>query len=100
MSPSLQINSVIQDTTRPLQLTIEHNPQSPDDPLHSNNPTNPASGPDLCVPEKLGSTHKLPSLEEEPNPEEETGEPARMSVSPPQQQGTQGTTGMRTRHIL
>uniref|UniRef100_A0A8C4IQD2 non-specific serine/threonine protein kinase n=1 Tax=Dicentrarchus labrax TaxID=13489 RepID=A0A8C4IQD2_DICLA len=28
-----EINRVIQDTSRPLQLTIEHNPQSPDDLL-------------------------------------------------------------------
>ncbi|KAK5918143.1 hypothetical protein CgunFtcFv8_002931 [Champsocephalus gunnari] len=31
-----EINCVIQDTNRPLQLTIEHNPQSPDDPPLSN----------------------------------------------------------------
>uniref|UniRef100_A0A7N8Y5F9 LIM domain kinase 1 n=1 Tax=Mastacembelus armatus TaxID=205130 RepID=A0A7N8Y5F9_9TELE len=33
-----EIIRVIQDTSRPLQLTIEHNPPSPDDHLHSNNP--------------------------------------------------------------
>uniref|UniRef100_A0A8C2ZGB4 non-specific serine/threonine protein kinase n=1 Tax=Cyclopterus lumpus TaxID=8103 RepID=A0A8C2ZGB4_CYCLU len=38
-----KINCVIQDTSRPLQLTIEHNPQSPDDLLRSNNPQNDIS---------------------------------------------------------
>ncbi|KAM8742760.1 LIM domain kinase 1-like [Acanthopagrus schlegelii] len=92
-----EINSVIQDTSRPLQLTIEHNPQSPDDPLRSNSPQDDISCPDPCVCKKLASTHKLPSLEEEPSPEEETGQPIRMSLSPPQQQGT---LGMRSRNIL
>uniref|UniRef100_A0A3Q3X4B9 non-specific serine/threonine protein kinase n=1 Tax=Mola mola TaxID=94237 RepID=A0A3Q3X4B9_MOLML len=60
-----EINCVIQDTTRPLQLTIEHNPQSPDDLPHSNNPLTDASCADRSVREKLASIHKLPSLEEE-----------------------------------
>ncbi|XP_035521912.1 LIM domain kinase 1-like [Morone saxatilis] len=89
-----EINRVIQDTSRPLQLTIEHNPQSPDDLPRSNNPQDDLSCPDPCVP---ASTHKLPSLEEEPSPGEETAEPIRLSLSPPQHQGT---TGMRSRHIL
>lgn len=91
-----EINRVIQDTNRPLQLTIEHNPQSPGGALRSNNPQKNMSCPDPCPREKLASTHKLPSLEEEPNPEEESNEPIRMSLSPPQQHGT---TGMRSRHI-
>ncbi|XP_070699880.1 LIM domain kinase 1-like isoform X2 [Pempheris klunzingeri] len=92
-----EINCVIQDTSRPLQLTIEHNPQSPDDILRSNSPQDDISCPDPCVCDKLASTHKLPSLEEEPNPGEETDEPIRMSLSPPQHPGP---TGLRSRHIL
>ncbi|XP_029304707.1 LIM domain kinase 1-like isoform X2 [Cottoperca gobio] len=92
-----EINCVIQDTNKPLQLTIEHNPQSPDDHLRSNNPEDNISCPDPCVHEKLSSTHKLPSLEEEPCAVEETDEPIRMSLSPPQHQGIMG---MRSRHIL
>ncbi|XP_059208389.1 LIM domain kinase 1-like [Centropristis striata] len=87
-----EITCVIQDTSRPLQLTIEHNPQSPDDRLHSDKDDISCSEP--CVHEKLSSTHKLPSLEEEPSPGQETDGPIRMSPSPP------GTTGMRSRHIL
>uniref|UniRef100_A0A8C4ITE4 non-specific serine/threonine protein kinase n=1 Tax=Dicentrarchus labrax TaxID=13489 RepID=A0A8C4ITE4_DICLA len=45
-----EINRVIQDTSRPLQLTIEHNPQSPDDLLRSNNPQDDLSCTDPCVP--------------------------------------------------
>nr|XP_046266332.1 LIM domain kinase 1-like [Scatophagus argus] len=92
-----EITCVIQDTSKPLQLTIEHNPQSPHDPLNTNSTQNDTSCPGPCVREKLTSTHKLPSLEEEPSPGEETDESIRMSVSPPQHQGT---TGMRSRHIL
>ncbi|XP_078122213.1 LIM domain kinase 1-like [Sander vitreus] len=92
-----EINFVIQDTNRPLQLTIEHNPQTPDDLLRSNNPQNDISCPDPCVLNKLSSTHKLPSLEEEPSPGEDTDEPIRLSLSPPQHQGI---TGMRSRQIL
>uniref|UniRef100_A0A8C5H0D8 non-specific serine/threonine protein kinase n=1 Tax=Gouania willdenowi TaxID=441366 RepID=A0A8C5H0D8_GOUWI len=33
-----EVNRMIQDTSRPLQLTIEHNPKAPDALLHSNNP--------------------------------------------------------------
>ncbi|XP_037605748.1 LIM domain kinase 1-like [Sebastes umbrosus] len=92
-----EINCVIQDTSRPLQLTIEHNPQTPDDLLRSNNPQDDISCPVPCVRDKLSSTHKLPSLEEEPSPGDETDAPIRMSISPPQHQGTMG---MRSRHIL
>uniref|UniRef100_A0A3B4Y9K6 non-specific serine/threonine protein kinase n=1 Tax=Seriola lalandi dorsalis TaxID=1841481 RepID=A0A3B4Y9K6_SERLL len=92
-----EIHRVIQDTSRPLQLTIEHNPQSPNDLLHSNNPQDNIRCPDPCTRTKLNSTHKLPSVEEEPSPGEEADEPIRMSLSPPQHQGT---TGMRSRHIL
>ncbi|KAM7398187.1 hypothetical protein PAMA_006198 [Pampus argenteus] len=89
-----EINRVIQDTNRPLQLTIEHIPHSPDNHPHS------ASVQDISCPkpcDKLSSTHKLPSLEEEPSPGEEIDEPIKMSLSPPQHQGTMG---MRSRHIL
>uniref|UniRef100_H3CCC4 non-specific serine/threonine protein kinase n=1 Tax=Tetraodon nigroviridis TaxID=99883 RepID=H3CCC4_TETNG len=55
-----EITCVIQDTTKPLQLTIEHNPQSPDDLPGSSPPLHHCSSTD--EPEKLGSTHKLPSL--------------------------------------
>ncbi|XP_071398860.1 LIM domain kinase 1-like [Centroberyx affinis] len=92
-----EINRVIQDTSRPLQLTIEHNPQFPDDPLSSNDPQDAINCPDPCVRDNLSSTHKLPSLEEEPSPEQETDKPIRLSLSPPQHQGTMG---MRSRHIL
>lgn len=94
-----QIHRVIQDTSRPLQLTIEHNPQSPDDLLRSNRPQD-ISCPDSCALNNLTSTHKLPSLEEEPSPGEDTtqgDEPIRMRLSPTQHQGT---LGMRSRHIM
>lgn len=92
-----EINCVIQDTSRPLQLTIEHNPQTPDVLLRSNSPQDDISCPDPCVHQNLASAHKLPSLEEEPSPGEETDGPIRMSISPLQHQGN---TGMRSRHIL
>ncbi|MEQ2288526.1 hypothetical protein AMECASPLE_023496 [Ameca splendens] len=91
-----EINHVIQDTSRPLQLIIEHNPQSPHDPFQSDSPPTNISCPDSCVHDKLLSIHNLPSLEEEPStPEERQEQP--MSLSPPQ---LQGGTGLRTRHIL
>ncbi|XP_045895767.1 LIM domain kinase 1-like [Micropterus dolomieu] len=90
-----EINCVIQDTSRPLQLTIEHNPQSPDNLLHTNNPEDDISSSDPCICDKPASTRKLGSLEEEPSPGEETDE--RISLSSPQHQGTMG---MRSRHIL
>ncbi|GLD46540.1 LIM domain kinase 1-like protein [Lates japonicus] len=92
-----EIHCVIEDTSRPLQLTIEHNPQAPDDHLHSNSPEDNIIRPDPCVRDKLAPTHKLPSLEEEPSPGEDTDEQIRMSHSPPRHQGT---TGVRSRHIL
>ncbi|XP_029924577.1 LIM domain kinase 1-like [Myripristis murdjan] len=91
-----EINRVIQDTSRPLQLTIEHNPSTPDAQLRSDGSQDTIHCPDTCVRVNLASTGKLPSLEEEPSPEE-TDEPIRMSLSPPQHQGTMG---MRSRHIL
>lgn len=93
-SPFLQINCVIQDTTKPLQLTIEHNPQSPDDPPGSNHPLHSSSSTD--GPEKLGPTHKLPSLEEEPNAGQEN-EPIRVSPSPTQ---SRRSLGVRSRHVM
>uniref|UniRef100_UPI0037E7F133 LIM domain kinase 1-like n=1 Tax=Semicossyphus pulcher TaxID=241346 RepID=UPI0037E7F133 len=95
LSPD-EINCVIQETSRPLQLTIEHNPQSPDALLPSSNPMEDISCLDPCVHNELSSTHKLPSLEEEPSPEEATDEQIKLSLLPPQHQGT---TGMRSRHI-
>ncbi|KAM9846966.1 LIM domain kinase 1-like [Aulostomus maculatus] len=92
-----EINQVIQDTSRPLQLTIEHNPQSPNKPPHSTKDQDDVSHPETCIQDTLSSTHKLPSLEEEPSSGEETDEPIRMSLSLTQHQGT---TGMRSRHIL
>eukprot|EP00066_Takifugu_rubripes_P020409 XP_011609675.1 PREDICTED: LIM domain kinase 1 isoform X1 [Takifugu rubripes] len=89
-----EINFVIQDTTKPLQLTIEHNPQSPDDLPGSDHPLDDSSSTD--GPEKLGSTHKLPSLEEEPNPGQES-EPIRISPLPSQRRGS---VGVRSRHIM
>lgn len=85
---------MIQDTTKPLQLTIEHNPQSPDDLPGSNHPLDDSSSID--GPEKLGSTHKLPSLEEEPNAGQES-EPIRISPLPLQRRGNKG---VRSRHIM
>ncbi|KAM8899266.1 LIM domain kinase 1-like isoform 2-T4 [Spinachia spinachia] len=91
MSPD-ELNGAIQDTSRPLQLTIEHNPPSADDLLPSHGPQE-----DLGSPDPLSSAHKLPSLEEEPSPGDETDGPISLSLLPPQHQGT---TGMRSRHIL
>lgn len=89
----LQINIVIQDTTKPLQLTIEHNPQPPDDLPDPNHPLDVSGSTD---PEKLGSTHKLPSVEEEPNPEQESG-PTRIG---PLSTQCRGSAGLRSRHIM
>ncbi|XP_008425643.1 LIM domain kinase 1 [Poecilia reticulata] len=90
-----EINRVIHDTSRPLQLIIEHNPQSPHDLLQPDSPPNNISCPDPHVHDKLTSIHNLPSLEEEPSTPEERQE--QTSLSPPQHQGS---TGLRTRHIL
>ncbi|XP_013872345.1 LIM domain kinase 1 [Austrofundulus limnaeus] len=87
-----EIDRVVQDTSRPLQLTIEHNPHSP---LQSESSPERINCPDSCFHDKLTSATKLPSLEEEPNKKEETDGP-RMSLSPPQHQGS---TGIRSRHI-
>ncbi|XP_069575746.1 LIM domain kinase 1-like [Brachyistius frenatus] len=92
-----EINRVIQDTRRPLQLTIEHNPQSPHDLLQSDHVPDNITCLEPCVRDKLASTRKLPSLEEEPSPREETDEQIGMSLSPPQHQAI---IGMRSRHIL
>ncbi|KAM3869173.1 LIM domain kinase 1-like [Diretmus argenteus] len=92
-----EVNRVIQDTNRPLQLTIERNPQSPEEPLISNDPQDTISCPDACACDNLSPIRKLPSLEEEPSPEAEIDEPIRMSHSPPQHQGI---VGMRSRHIM
>ncbi|XP_062414157.1 LIM domain kinase 1-like isoform X2 [Pungitius pungitius] len=94
MSPD-ELNGVIQDTSRPLQLTIEHNPLSPDDLLPSHGAQDDLGSPDPRVRDKLSPAHKLPSLDEEPSPGDETDGP--ISLSSPQHQGTMG---MRSRHIL
>ncbi|XP_076025049.1 LIM domain kinase 1-like isoform X2 [Genypterus blacodes] len=86
-----EIERVIHDTNKPLQLTIEHNPRSPEDSPSQEDPKDAVSCPD-----KLSAMHKLPSLEEE-SPEEETNKSIRINRSPPQHQGTMG---MRSRHIL
>uniref|UniRef100_I3JQ38 LIM domain kinase 1 n=1 Tax=Oreochromis niloticus TaxID=8128 RepID=I3JQ38_ORENI len=94
-----EINRVIQDTSRPLQLTIEHNPQAPHDLFHSDSPSDNISCPEPPVRNKLSSTQKLPSLEEEPSPREEPdeqNEQIRMRLSPSQHQGT---PGIRSRNI-
>ncbi|XP_041863975.1 LIM domain kinase 1-like [Melanotaenia boesemani] len=91
-----EINHVIQDTSRPLQLTIEHSPHSPHDHLQSDSPSDNISCPDSRIRDKFTSTPKLPSLREEPSLQEGADD-ERMSLSPPQHQGT---TGMRSRHIL
>ncbi|XP_034540486.1 LIM domain kinase 1-like [Notolabrus celidotus] len=91
-----EINCVMQDTSKPLQLTIEHNPQLSDSLPPSTKAPEEVSCLEPCVHTKLNAAHKLPSLEEEPSQEEETGESHRLSLSPPQQPGT---TGIRSRHI-
>ena len=92
-----QIQRVIQDTGHPVQLTVEHNPSTSGDPLPPTVAQDASPCTDSCVHDNLKSSQKLPSLEEEPNPEEQTEEPIRLSLSPPQ---GQGLTGMRSRHIL
>ncbi|KAM9728326.1 LIM domain kinase 1-like [Menidia menidia] len=94
--PPDEINRVIQDTRLPLQLTVEHSPPSPHEHLQSDRPPDGIGCADSRVRDKPVSSLALPSLEEEPSPREETDE-QRMSLSPPQQQGT---PGMRSRHIL
>uniref|UniRef100_A0A673BWG6 LIM domain kinase 1 n=1 Tax=Sphaeramia orbicularis TaxID=375764 RepID=A0A673BWG6_9TELE len=59
-----EINCLIQDTSKPLQLTIEHNPQSPNNTLLSENSKDVISS-DTCTRDTLTSSHKLPSLEED-----------------------------------
>ncbi|XP_028278193.1 LIM domain kinase 1-like [Parambassis ranga] len=92
-----EINRIIQDTSRPLQLTIEHNPQPRHDVPNLNNPTDNVSCPEPCVCDKLASSRKLPSLEEEPSPQEETDEQLMLRLSPTQHQDT---TGKRSRNIM
>uniref|UniRef100_A0AAQ5ZFM8 LIM domain kinase 1 n=1 Tax=Amphiprion ocellaris TaxID=80972 RepID=A0AAQ5ZFM8_AMPOC len=53
-----EINHVIQDTSRPLQLTIEHNPQSPPDLLHSDTTPDNITDPNSCVPLSLLSQRR------------------------------------------
>ncbi|XP_024921573.1 LIM domain kinase 1 isoform X2 [Cynoglossus semilaevis] len=95
--PPDEINRVIQDTSRPLQLTIEHNPQPPDDQQHPDHPQDPISCSEPCLHNKLAVSHKLPSLEEEPGPVEEEEDQTRTNLSA---QPNSGTTEMRSRQIL
>ncbi|XP_061606864.1 LIM domain kinase 1-like isoform X2 [Phyllopteryx taeniolatus] len=84
-----EVDHVIQDTSRPLQLTVEHNPRSK---------TSTKVHQDLtCVCEKVPSTHMLPNLVEEPGLEVEMLEPITTSLSSPQHRGIMG---MRSRNIL
>ncbi|XP_077360794.1 LIM domain kinase 1-like isoform X1 [Festucalex cinctus] len=84
-----EVVHAIQDTSRPLQLTVEHNPRSK---------TSTNIHEDLnCACEKVPSTHTLPNLEEEPGSGVETLEPTRKSLSSPQHRGPMG---MRSRNIL
>ncbi|KAF3705706.1 LIM domain kinase 1 [Channa argus] len=92
-----EINRLIEDTSRPLQLTTEHNPHSPDGLLHPNNHQDSINCPDPSVRDKLASTRMLHSLEEEPSPGQKTEEHTKMRLSPPQHHRTQG---MRSRPIL
>ncbi|KAM9780669.1 LIM domain kinase 1-like [Syngnathus typhle] len=81
-----KVAHVIQDTSRQLQLTVEHNPRSK---------TSTDDHKDLnCVCEKVPSTHALPNLEEEPGSGAETPDSTRMSPH------RHGTMGMRSRNIL
>lgn len=93
----LQVHCAIQDTTKPLQLTIEHNPQPHDDlpgPNHRLHGSTSTDGPG-----KLGSTHKLPSLEEEPNLGAESGaESGAIGISPLPTQH-RASMAVRSRHI-
>uniref|UniRef100_A0A096LUK4 LIM domain kinase 1 n=1 Tax=Poecilia formosa TaxID=48698 RepID=A0A096LUK4_POEFO len=57
-----EINRVIHNTSRPLQLIIEHNPQSPHDLLQPDSPPNNISCPDPRVHDKLTSIHNLPRI--------------------------------------
>uniref|UniRef100_A0AAX7TVX2 LIM domain kinase 1 n=1 Tax=Astatotilapia calliptera TaxID=8154 RepID=A0AAX7TVX2_ASTCA len=50
-----EINRVIQNTSRPLQLTIEHNPQAPHDLFHSDSPSD-----NISCPERSCSIDKCP----------------------------------------
>ncbi|XP_061818952.1 LIM domain kinase 1-like [Nerophis lumbriciformis] len=84
-----EVNRVIQDTSKPLQLTIEHNPQS--------KKSTEAQEDIDCVHEELALAYTLPKLEEEPGSGVETYEPMRMSLPSPLHQETMG---MRSRHIL
>ncbi|XP_072301947.1 LIM domain kinase 1-like [Eucyclogobius newberryi] len=77
------IHSVMEDTSKALQLTIEHNPPSHQGPMSSDKPD----------PDKLTLGHSLPRVEEEPCPTEDTETPTRVRLSPQHQ-------GIRSRHII
>ncbi|KAJ7996127.1 hypothetical protein DPEC_G00233850 [Dallia pectoralis] len=97
-----EITRVIQDTSRPLKVTIEHNPHPPDDTedlVSSDDPPDDNNCPEPHVHGNLGGPRgDLPCLSEEPNPEEYIAGPIRNLLSPPQNH--QGIMGMRSRHIL
>ncbi|XP_055082716.1 LIM domain kinase 1-like isoform X2 [Periophthalmus magnuspinnatus] len=77
------IHCAIEDVSKPLQLTIEHNPPSP-----SASPQGPMSS-DKPAPDKPTLCRSLPRVEEEPSPAEETGVSTRVRMSP-QHQGAPG----------
>lgn len=93
--PPDEIHCMIEDTSKPLQLTVEHNPQSPRDPHLSPNQKDTVSL-DTCPCDKLTLSHNLPSVDEEPSPSEEIGDPIRVSLSPQHQ----GLLGIKSRHII
>uniref|UniRef100_A0A6Q2XM61 LIM domain kinase 1 n=1 Tax=Esox lucius TaxID=8010 RepID=A0A6Q2XM61_ESOLU len=80
-----EITRVIQDPSRPLQVTIEHNPHPPEDPEDLGSSDDP---PDNNCPEPrihgnlCGPHGDLPSLSEEPNPEERSCSIDRAPLSP------------------
>lgn len=84
------VHRSIEDTSRPLQLTIEHNPLPSSESLQN------SISLDECTHNKLTLNHNLPSVEEEPSTTDETGEPVRVRLS----QQHQRKPGTRSRHIM
>uniref|UniRef100_A0A8C6WQX3 LIM domain kinase 1 n=1 Tax=Neogobius melanostomus TaxID=47308 RepID=A0A8C6WQX3_9GOBI len=84
------VHCSIEDTSRPLQLTIEHSP------LSSSNSLQDTRCLDKRAPDKLTLSNNLPVVEEEPSHTEETEEPIRVRLSPQHQ----CTPGIRSRHII
>ncbi|XP_055004551.1 LIM domain kinase 1-like isoform X2 [Boleophthalmus pectinirostris] len=84
------IHCVIEDVSKPLQLTIEHNPPSP------SASTQDTMSSDKPAPNKLTLGHSLPSVQEEPSATEETEAPPRVRLSPQHQ----GAPGIKSRNII